>query len=61
VGIDVNGGASTTWRLLGRSAIRGRKTAANSRVSAQVMCIFQFPAMTVLRTGGSPQTTIAKG
>jgi hypothetical protein len=25
------------------------------------MCIFQFPAMTVLRTGGSPQTTIAKG
>jgi len=50
----VNGGASTTSRSSGRSAIRGRKAAAKTRASPQVMCIFQLPAMTALRTGWSP-------
>ena len=56
VGIAVNGGAITTWRSSGRAAIRGRKVAANSRAWAQVMCIFQLPAMTALAKGLLPAT-----
>ena len=54
VGVEIaeNGGASPTSRWAGSRGAGGRKVAAKTRVSAQVMCIFQLPAMTALRTGG---------
>jgi hypothetical protein len=52
----VKGGARTIWRSSGRLAIRGRKLAAKLRVSAQDMCIFQLPAMTVCRTSELPDS-----
>jgi hypothetical protein len=46
----VNGGAKSTSRSLGKLATRGRKALANAWASAQVMCIFQLPAITDLPT-----------
>ena len=50
VAIAVKGGATTRWRSSGVSAIRGRKAAIHALASAQVMCIFQLPAITGLCT-----------
>src|ERR1051326_3148510 len=46
--MEVNGGAITTSQCFA-SAIRGKNSAKNSRVSAWVLYIFQLPAITLRR------------
>ena len=46
VEIAVKGGAITIFLSLGISSIRGRNSSKYFFVSAQVMCIFQLPAIT---------------
>ena len=50
VEIAVNGGAITIFLSIPISFIKGKNFKRNFSVSAQFMCIFQFPAITVFLT-----------